>query len=82
MRCSTPLYQLVTHALADKSNKTKFKLIFSNVTEKDILLREEFDALKEKFPVTFDVVYTLDNPEGNWTGEFLLCYTRKTRSKS
>jgi len=64
----TPLYQLVTHALADKSNKTKFKLIFSNVTEKDILLREEFDALKEKFPVTFDVVYTLDNPEGNWTG--------------
>ncbi|KAF9056048.1 NADH-cytochrome b5 reductase [Panaeolus papilionaceus] len=64
----TPLYQIVTHALAGKGNKTKFKLIYSNVTEKDILLREELDTLKKKYPNTFDVVYLLDNPSEGWTG--------------
>lgn len=65
---STPLYQILTHALADKNNKTKFKLIYSNVTEKDILLREELDALKAKFPKTLDIVYLLDKPSENWKG--------------
>lgn len=65
---STPLYQVVTHALADKSNKTRFTLIFSNVTEADILLREEFDAMKKKFPDTFNVVYVLDKPGKGWKG--------------
>lgn len=65
---STPLYQILTHALADKNNKTKFKLIYANVTEKDILLREEFDTLKAKFPKTFDVVYLLDTASEGWKG--------------
>ncbi|KAF5312184.1 hypothetical protein D9619_002747 [Psilocybe cf. subviscida] len=64
----TPLYQILTHALADKNNKTKFKLIYSNVTEKDILLREEFDALKAKHPDTLDVVYLVDTPADAWKG--------------
>ncbi|RXW18572.1 hypothetical protein EST38_g7283 [Candolleomyces aberdarensis] len=64
----TPLYQIVTHALADKSNKTKFKLLFANVTEKDILLKEELDGLKKKYPNNFDVVYILDKPSEGWTG--------------
>lgn len=62
------MHQVLTHALADKSNKTKFTLIFANVTPKDILLREEFDSLKAKYPDTFDVVYTLDKPDANWNG--------------
>lgn len=64
----TPLYQVVTHALSEKDNKTKFKLLFSNVTEKDILLKEEFDSLKQKFPDTFDVVYLVDQPSDTWKG--------------
>uniref|UniRef100_A0A8H7Y9M5 NADH-cytochrome b5 reductase n=1 Tax=Psilocybe cubensis TaxID=181762 RepID=A0A8H7Y9M5_PSICU len=64
----TPLYQLVTHALSDKNNKTKFKLIYSNLTEKDILLRKEFDALKKKYPDTFDAVYLVDTPTEGWKG--------------
>jgi len=64
----TPLYQVVTHALSDRTNKTKFKLIFANVTEEDILLKEEFDALKKKYPQNFDVVYVLDKPGKDWTG--------------
>lgn len=68
---STPLYQVLIHALSDKSNKTKFKLLFSNVTEADILLREEFDALKKKHPETFDVLYVLDKPSENWKGNVI-----------
>jgi len=64
----TPLYQLLTYALSDPANKTKFKLIFGNVTEADILLREEFDALKKRHPNTFDVVHVLQKPEKDWSG--------------
>ncbi|KAJ7597659.1 NADH-cytochrome b5 reductase [Mycena floridula] len=64
----TPLYQIVTHALSAPNNRTKFTLLFSNVTEADILLRQEFDALKKKYPSKFDVVYVLDKPPQGWTG--------------
>lgn len=67
--CSTPLYQILTHALSDKSNKTKFRLLFSNVTEADILLREDFDALRKKYPNNLEVVYILDKPDEKWQGE-------------
>ena len=65
---STPLYQIIDHALADKNNKTKFKLLFSNVSEKDIIMREEIDALKNKYPATLDVVYLVDKASDSWTG--------------
>jgi len=64
----TPLYQVLNYALSDKTNKTKFKLLFSNVTEADILLREEIDVLKKKYPDTFDVVYILDKADDKWKG--------------
>lgn len=66
---STPLYQILTHALPDPANKTKFTLIFANLTEEDILLREEFDDLKKKYSDKFDVVYALDKPKEDWKGE-------------
>jgi cytochrome-b5 reductase len=40
------------------------------VTEQDILLRREFDALKQKYPKKFDVVYIVDKPSETWTGAF------------
>ncbi|KAI0352185.1 ferredoxin reductase-like C-terminal NADP-linked domain-containing protein [Trametes cingulata] len=64
----TPMYQILDYALKDPSNKTRFTLIFANVTEKDILLKEEFDALKAKYPKTFNVVYTVDQGSPNWKG--------------
>lgn len=67
---STPLYQLAQHALRSPTNKTKFKLIFSNVAEKDILLREDLDTLAKRYPKTFEVVYVLDKPQEDWTGAF------------
>lgn len=65
---SAPFYQVLTHALKDEANKTKFKLIYSNVSEKDILLRAELDALQQKFSQTFEIVYLVDNPTAEWTG--------------
>ena len=62
------MYQILDYALKDPSNKTRFTLIFANVTEKDILLKEEFDALKAKYPKTFDVVYTVDQASADWKG--------------
>lgn len=66
------MYQIITHALSQPSNKTKLKLIFSNTSEQDILLREEFDALKKKYPDTFDVIYTVDKPSSDWKGECVI----------
>jgi cytochrome-b5 reductase len=63
------MYQILIHALPKPENKTKFKLIFANVSEKDILLKEELDTLKKKYPRTFDVVYTVDTAGPGWKGE-------------
>lgn len=63
------MYQILNHALTKPGNKTKFKLIFANTSEKDILLKEELDALKKRYPETFDVVYTVNAAGAGWTGE-------------
>ncbi|KAF5352839.1 hypothetical protein D9756_006100 [Leucocoprinus leucothites] len=65
---STPLYQLLTHALDSPNNKTKFTLIYSNVTDKDILLREELESLKKKHGDKLDLIYYLDKPSDDWKG--------------
>ncbi|KAJ6463753.1 NADH-cytochrome b5 reductase, partial [Mycena vulgaris] len=65
----TPLYQVITHALASPFNTTKFKLLFSNIAEEDILLREKIDALAKKHPNTLEVVYLLDKPPQDWKGQ-------------
>ena len=70
------MYQILNHALADPNNKTRFTLIFANVTPKDILLKEKFDELKAKHPDTFNVVYTVDKAEGDWKGP--VGYVNKT----
>ena len=52
----------------DESNRTKFTLIFSNVSEKDILLREEFDEWAKKYPDNLKVVYYVDKGDKDWKG--------------
>ncbi|KIY50477.1 NADH-cytochrome b5 reductase [Fistulina hepatica ATCC 64428] len=64
----TPLYQVLQHVLPDKTNRTKFTLLFANVSEEDILMREVFDEMKTKYPDTFSVVYALDKPPKEWQG--------------
>ena len=42
-------------------------MLFGNVTEQDILLREELDTLEKENP-TFKVFYILSHPPPNWKG--------------
>ncbi|EUC67033.1 NADH-cytochrome b5 reductase [Rhizoctonia solani AG-3 Rhs1AP] len=64
----TPMYQVLTHALAQPEDKTKFKLLFGNVSPADILLKEEFEQLKAKHGDRFDIVHIVDKGDKNWTG--------------
>ncbi|KAI0789400.1 cytochrome-b5 reductase [Abortiporus biennis] len=64
----TPMYQVLTAALSDPANTTKYTLIFANTTPADILLKSEFDDLVKKHPNTFKVVYTVDKPDPTWVG--------------
>ncbi|KAI9459674.1 hypothetical protein BJY52DRAFT_1186290 [Lactarius psammicola] len=64
----TPLYQLLDHALADPANRTRFTLLFANVSEADILLREELSALERAHPQALRIVHTLDKPPQGWAG--------------
>lgn len=55
----TPIIQLVRAILAHKETKPVIKLLYSNKTEDDILLREELDELSKANPLQFRVWYTL-----------------------
>ncbi|CAG8579895.1 580_t:CDS:2 [Paraglomus brasilianum] len=63
----TPMYQLINHVLSNPNDKTKMSLIYANVTEDDILLRKELDALAHAHPDRFKVYYTLDKAPKGWT---------------
>ena len=67
-----PLYQILTHALPDKKNKTKFTLIFSNVSEADILLRGELEAMAKEHSDKLKIIYYVDKGSQDWKGLRLL----------
>jgi len=63
----TPMLQVIREILGNPADNTKISLIFANITEEDILLREEIDNLASLFP-EFKVYYTLDKPPKRWNG--------------
>ncbi|WVO14749.1 hypothetical protein L204_102387 [Cryptococcus depauperatus] len=65
----TPMWQLITHSLSLPEDKTKWTLIFSNVTESDILLRKEWDQLAKQYPNRLQVKYVLDKGPWGWKGD-------------
>lgn len=62
----TPLYQLARAIFKNPNDNTKVTLVYANVSEKDILLKKEFEALENKFPQRFRAFYVLDNPPESW----------------
>lgn len=62
----TPMYQLVRAIFNNSEDKTKVSLIFGNVGENDILLKEEFEKIENDYPQRFKAFYTLDNPPESW----------------
>ncbi|TPX49212.1 hypothetical protein SeMB42_g01331 [Synchytrium endobioticum] len=64
----TPMLQVITHLLAQPADTTKLSLIFANVTEDDILLKEYLDKTAKASNGRFEVLYTLDKPREGWNG--------------
>ncbi|KAL0490133.1 cytochrome-b5 reductase [Acrasis kona] len=58
-----PMYQIFSHALANPEDKTKFSLLYSNVSQEDILLRKEIDELAKKYPNRFKVHYSISKKD-------------------
>ncbi len=63
----TPMWQVLRAILDDPTDDTHISLIFANVTEADILLREELEGL-ERAHQQFEVYYVLNEPPAGWKG--------------
>jgi cytochrome-b5 reductase len=50
-------------------DKTTIQLVFANVTEDDILLRQDLDEMAEASNGRFKVHYVLEKAPSSWTGE-------------
>ncbi|KAE8381957.1 hypothetical protein BDV26DRAFT_278370 [Aspergillus bertholletiae] len=64
----TPIYQLIRGILDNPSDQTKIKLVFGANSEQDLLLREELEEYKRRFPERFECVYTVSRLEGEKEG--------------
>lgn len=51
----TPMYQVAHAILKDPRDRTDISLIFGNISEEDILIPEELDALAKAHPKRFKV---------------------------
>ena len=59
----TPMFAVAMAALRDKAaDKTRFSLVFANVTEEDILIRDRLDELAREHPGRFRVHHVLNEP--------------------
>jgi cytochrome-b5 reductase len=63
----TPMLQIIRAITTNPEDKTQVDLIFANVNQEDILLREELDELAKENS-HFRVHYVLNNPPEGWTG--------------
>jgi len=64
----TPCFQVLKAALKDEKDKTRFDLLYANVTEDEILLKNELDTLMREHPLRFRVRYFLNIPPPAWDG--------------
>ncbi|KXX80081.1 NADH-cytochrome b5 reductase 2 [Madurella mycetomatis] len=64
----TPMFQLCRAIFNNPDDQTKVTLVFGNVSEDDILLKNELATLENHNPRRFRAFYVLDNPPKHWTG--------------
>ncbi|KAK4237046.1 NADH-cytochrome b5 reductase 2 [Achaetomium macrosporum] len=64
----TPMFQLCRAIFNNPDDQTKVTLVFGNVSEDDILLKNELATLENHYPRRFRAFYVLDNPPKHWTG--------------
>ncbi|GMK57196.1 hypothetical protein CspeluHIS016_0400300 [Cutaneotrichosporon spelunceum] len=64
----TPMYRIIKSAALDPGDNTRMSLVFANVSEEDILLRNELDHLTTKSNGRLTIHYVLEHPPPGWTG--------------
>ncbi|KAJ1499085.1 hypothetical protein HMI54_004896 [Coelomomyces lativittatus] len=63
------MLQIIHKLIKSPEDRTQLKLIFANVSEQDILLKDELDKLAKSFPDRFKVFYIIDKPATkDWKG--------------
>lgn len=63
----SPMLAVLGSVITTPDDITDVKLLFANVTENDILLKEELDEYSSSYPF-FEVKYALENPPKEWNG--------------
>jgi cytochrome-b5 reductase len=64
----TPMYQLIRAIFSNPADNTKVSLVFGNIKEEDILLKQELAKLENEFPQRFRAFYVLDSPPKDFQG--------------
>ncbi|KAI7905724.1 uncharacterized protein BX663DRAFT_500701 [Cokeromyces recurvatus] len=62
----TPMLQIIHAIVRNPNDKTQVSLIYGNVTEEDILLREELDELAKKHD-NINIYHVLNKPPSGWS---------------
>lgn len=64
----SPMIQVIRAALRNPFDRTTITLIYANVNEEDILLRDDLEELMDVHEQKFKIVYVLNNPPPGWKG--------------
>lgn len=60
------MYQLARAIFSNPADKTKVTMVFANISEEDILLKNELHDLENTYPQRFKAFYTVDRPSDSW----------------
>ncbi|GFR45811.1 hypothetical protein Agub_g7267 [Astrephomene gubernaculifera] len=63
-----PMLQVIDAILSNPEDKTQISLVYANMSEADIILKDQLDKLAAAHPQQFRVYYVVDKP--NWGGLF------------
>lgn len=63
-----PMIQIIRTALKNPFDRTTITLIYANVNESDILLKNDLEELADVHEKKFKLVYVLNNPPPGWKG--------------
>lgn len=64
----TPMIQIIRAVLRNPADKTYISLIYANVNQEDILLKDDLEELSRLHGDRFKIFFVLNNPPPGWKG--------------
>jgi nitrate reductase (NAD(P)H) len=65
----TPGYSLIARAVLSSDDKTQFRVVDANKSEKDILLKEELGKFEKESNGRLNITHVLSHPSDEWKGK-------------